>query len=70
MERLAREKIALQQKFATLKKELAAQWDHIDFNKLVPDMMVVESAAPGAHSTANQGWWRLALALAVGGSRP
>ncbi|KAL0266604.1 UNVERIFIED_CONTAM: hypothetical protein PYX00_009101 [Menopon gallinae] len=53
MERLAREKIALQQRFATLKKELAAQWDHIDFNKLVPDLVVVETA-PGTHSTANQ----------------
>uniref|UniRef100_A0A1S4N2W6 Max-binding protein MNT n=1 Tax=Pediculus humanus subsp. corporis TaxID=121224 RepID=A0A1S4N2W6_PEDHC len=43
MERLAREKIALQQRFATLKKELSAQWDHIDFNTLVPDVMVVDS---------------------------
>lgn len=37
MERLAREKIAYQQKLATLKKELAAQWEHIDFNTLLPE---------------------------------
>ncbi|PSN49810.1 hypothetical protein C0J52_01371 [Blattella germanica] len=37
MERLAREKIAAQQRLAMLKKELSAQWDHIDFNTLLPD---------------------------------
>ncbi|XP_069677633.1 max-binding protein MNT-like isoform X2 [Periplaneta americana] len=37
MERLAREKIAAQQRLAVLKKELSAQWDHIDFNTLLPD---------------------------------
>ncbi|KAK6620983.1 hypothetical protein RUM43_011286 [Polyplax serrata] len=51
MERLAREKIALQQRFATLKKELSAQWDHIDFNTLIPDVMVVDSVHR-THSSA------------------
>lgn len=37
MEQLAREKIALQQRLAHLKKELSADWDHIDFNALIPD---------------------------------
>lgn len=41
MERLAREKIAAQQKLSSLKKELAAQWDHIDFNKLLPNQIDV-----------------------------
>ncbi|XP_071447830.1 nascent polypeptide-associated complex subunit alpha, muscle-specific form-like [Hetaerina americana] len=36
MERLAREKIASQQRLSALKKELSAQWDHIDFNALLP----------------------------------
>lgn len=38
MERLAREKIWAQQRHASLKKELAAKWDHIDFSKLLPDL--------------------------------
>lgn len=37
MERLAREKIAAQQRLLALKKELAATWDHIDFNTLLPE---------------------------------
>ncbi|KAF4516966.1 hypothetical protein B566_EDAN005567 [Ephemera danica] len=37
MERLAREKIACQQRLAALKKELSAQWDHIDFATLLPE---------------------------------
>jgi len=35
MERLAREKIAAQQKLMALKKELNATWDHIDINSLL-----------------------------------
>jgi len=42
LETLAREKIVNQQRFATLKKDLSAQWDHIDFNLLVPE--TIESA--------------------------
>ncbi|XP_068226568.1 uncharacterized protein Mnt isoform X2 [Palaemon carinicauda] len=42
MERLAREKIAHQQKLSALKKELSARWDHIDFNTLLPDMASLE----------------------------
>lgn len=37
MERLAREKIALQQRFAQLKKELSAVWDHLDVGTFMPD---------------------------------
>ncbi|XP_076249829.1 uncharacterized protein LOC143189073 isoform X3 [Calliopsis andreniformis] len=37
MERLAREKIAAQQRLLALKKDLAATWDHIDFNTLLPE---------------------------------
>ncbi|PNF28947.1 hypothetical protein B7P43_G15261 [Cryptotermes secundus] len=37
MERLAREKIAAQQRLVMLKKELSSQWDHIDFNTLLPE---------------------------------
>lgn len=37
MERLAREKITQQQKLVSLKKELTATWDHIDFSKLLPE---------------------------------
>jgi len=35
MERLAREKIAAQQRLVALKKELNATWDHIDINSLL-----------------------------------
>lgn len=35
MERLAREKIASQQKLIALKKELSTTWDHIDINSLL-----------------------------------
>ncbi|XP_017762459.1 PREDICTED: max-binding protein MNT-like isoform X1 [Eufriesea mexicana] len=37
MERLAREKIAAQQKLIALKKELAATWEHIDFNTFLSE---------------------------------
>lgn len=38
MERLAREKITAQQRLQSLKKELAATWDHIDFSTLLPEV--------------------------------
>lgn len=57
MERLAREKIALQQRFASLKKELSAQWDHIDFNTLIPDVMVVDPVGHRTHSSVASGWY-------------
>lgn len=37
MERLAREKIAFQQKLSILKKDLATQLDHIDVNSFIPE---------------------------------
>uniref|UniRef100_A0A1B6C2F8 Max-binding protein MNT n=1 Tax=Clastoptera arizonana TaxID=38151 RepID=A0A1B6C2F8_9HEMI len=43
MEKLAREKIAYQQKLAALKKELTAQWEHIDFNTLLPESLDSDS---------------------------
>lgn len=47
MERLAREKITQQQKLVSLKKELAATWDHIDFNALIPEpAATVEPSVP------------------------
>lgn len=64
MERLAREKIALQQRFATLKKELSAQWDHIDFNTLIPDVMVVDSVHR-THSSAVSGWLLLIRSVLI-----
>jgi len=35
MEKLARQKIALQQRLLTLKKELSVTWEHIDINSLL-----------------------------------
>ncbi|XP_018395898.1 PREDICTED: putative GPI-anchored protein pfl2 [Cyphomyrmex costatus] len=46
MERLAREKIAAQQRLVALKKELHATWDHIDINSLLLEQI------PGADVTA------------------
>lgn len=37
MERLAREKISLQQKIASLKKDMLGKWDHVDWQAIVPD---------------------------------
>ncbi|XP_015376026.1 PREDICTED: max-binding protein MNT isoform X4 [Diuraphis noxia] len=55
MERLAREKIWAQQRHASLKKELAAKWDHIDFSKLLPDLPpdVMTRKAPIAATSIN-----------------
>lgn len=38
MERLAREKISAQQRLAVLKKEIAAQFDGLDFSRLLPEL--------------------------------
>jgi len=35
MEKLARQKIAFQQRLLTLKKELSVTWEHIDINSLL-----------------------------------
>lgn len=37
MERLAREKIAAQQRLATLKKDLSLQLDYLDMSAILPD---------------------------------
>ncbi|GLV36976.1 Mnt [Carabus blaptoides fortunei] len=49
MERLAREKIAAQQRLAALKKELGAQWDNIDFSSLLPEQNVTTTTGPLVH---------------------
>lgn len=38
MERLAREKISAQQRLATLKKEIASQFDGLDLSRLLPEL--------------------------------
>lgn len=38
MERLAREKISLQQRLAVLKKDISSHYDNVDFSKLLPDV--------------------------------
>ncbi|XP_026474859.1 uncharacterized protein LOC113378531 isoform X3 [Ctenocephalides felis] len=43
MERLAREKIASQQRITTLKRELSSTWEHIDFSKLLPDEVAAKT---------------------------
>lgn len=37
MEKLAREKISAQQKLVALKKDLAATWEHVDFDAILPE---------------------------------
>lgn len=38
MERLARDKIAAQQKLAVLKKDIASHFDNVDFSKILPEI--------------------------------
>ncbi|XP_011339421.1 flocculation protein FLO11 isoform X2 [Ooceraea biroi] len=45
MERLAREKIAAQQRLVALKKELSATWDHIDINALLIECSGLDGTA-------------------------
>ncbi|XP_054004372.1 uncharacterized protein LOC128890152 isoform X3 [Hylaeus anthracinus] len=65
MERLAREKIAAQQKLLALKKELAATWDHIDFNTLLPE----QNSAADAIATKSESMEVDVTGLARGGTR-
>lgn len=44
MEKLAREKIALQQRLNNLKKDLTAQWEHLDLTAILPP------SAPGRNA--------------------
>lgn len=48
MERLAREKISLQQRLAVLKKEISSHYDNIDFSKILP-----ETASSAPHASIN-----------------
>ncbi|XP_048511786.1 probable GPI-anchored adhesin-like protein PGA18 isoform X3 [Athalia rosae] len=64
MERLAREKIAAQQRLVGLKKELAATWDHIDFNTMLP-----ESSATLDVTATKNGMDVDVTSLARGGTR-
>nr|XP_033337808.1 putative uncharacterized protein DDB_G0282129 isoform X1 [Megalopta genalis] len=65
MERLAREKIAAQQKLLALKKELSATWDHIDFNTLLPE----QSSATDVTATKSENMEVDVTGLARGGTR-
>ncbi|XP_015597098.1 mucin-3B isoform X2 [Cephus cinctus] len=67
MERLAREKIAAQQRLAALKKELAATWDHIDFNTLLPEQSCTMDAT--ARQTFSESMDVDVTGLARGGTR-
>lgn len=42
MERLAREKIALQQRLSTLKKDMLGKWDHLDWKAIVPEDLDID----------------------------
>lgn len=43
MERLAREKIALQQRLSTLKKDMLGKWDHLDWRAIsVPEDLDID----------------------------
>lgn len=50
MERLAKEKIAAQQKILLLKRELSAQWDHFDFSTIIPENEVVNVREKGRNN--------------------
>ena len=45
MERLARDKIAAQQKLAVLKKDIQAHYDNVDFSKILPEVVPVTTAS-------------------------
>lgn len=47
MERLAKEKIAAQQKILLLKRELSAQWDHFDFSTIITENDVASAREKG-----------------------
>lgn len=51
MERLAREKIAFQQRLSMLKKDLASQLDHIDVNIIPEDENETTTTASGIVSS-------------------
>jgi len=42
MERLAREKIALQQRLSMMKKDMAGKWEHSDWRTMIPDGVDLE----------------------------
>ncbi|XP_021943365.1 myotubularin-related protein DDB_G0290005 isoform X2 [Folsomia candida] len=46
MERLARDKIALQQRLSTLKKDMLGKWDHLDWRAIVPEDLELELDQP------------------------
>lgn len=50
MERLAREKIAAQQRLVALKKEISTHYDIVDFSKILPEVI---TASPSATCTNN-----------------
>jgi hypothetical protein len=54
MERLAREKIALQQRLSTLKKDMLGKWDHLDWRAMVPEDLDID-LEPDAVITVDYG---------------
>ena len=53
MERLAREKIALQQRVSMLKKDMAGKWDHLDWRAMVPDGLDLDLDGTDGHHSPN-----------------
>ncbi|XP_044007854.1 type-2 histone deacetylase 1-like isoform X3 [Aphidius gifuensis] len=53
MERLARERISSQQRLTQLKKELSSKWEHIDFNKLLPEQISTVDSIVNKNVTEN-----------------
>jgi hypothetical protein len=51
MERLAREKITLQQRLSTLKKDVLGKWDHLDWRAVVPEDVDVDFDTSSGPST-------------------
>ncbi|XP_043270248.1 max-binding protein MNT-like isoform X2 [Venturia canescens] len=67
MERLAREKIAAQQRIVALKKELSATWDHIDFSTLLQEPN--SAVDPSASKNVSESMDVDVTGLARGGTR-
>jgi len=49
MERLARDKISLQQRLSTLKKDMLGKWDHLDWRSMIPDDLDVDLDMDGGN---------------------
>ncbi|XP_044260342.1 max-binding protein MNT-like [Tribolium madens] len=68
MERLARDKIAAQQKLAVLKKDISSHYDNVDFSKILPDVAAVTTTeevvkVEPVSSTSQNGGERIQIPL-------